>query len=102
MDTNTAIILVVALLALVAIGFFAVFRRRGKLKMQGPFNTSLEMQGSNESGSQPTGVKGEDLISEEGGLNAHDKTGQGVDIKRAHTKKDINLITESGSHPPKH
>ena len=48
MDTNTAIVLVVGLLALVIMGFLWVFRRRGKITVSGPFKTKVEMEGANE------------------------------------------------------
>lgn len=103
MDENTAIVLVLALLALVAVAFFMVFRHRGKLKMQGPFNTGLEMDGSNEPAAPGPGVRADDLSSEEGGLTARDESGRGVDVKRVRTKNDINLTTSSpeGRDPPK-
>lgn len=90
-------------MALVAVAFFMVFRHRGKLKAQGPFNTRLELDGSNEPAPPAPGVRAEDLSSKEGGLTAHDESGRGVDVKRVQTKTDINLTTGSpeGRPPPK-
>jgi hypothetical protein len=97
MDTNTAIVVVVGLLAVVAVSFLLVFRGRGKVKLKGPFKTGLEMHGSND---PAPGIRGEDLTSEKGGLTAHDKTGRGVDVKTARTQKDINLILEAPPEDP--
>jgi hypothetical protein len=48
MDKTTAIVIVLGILALVFIAFFAVFRKSGKGKIKGPFGTGLEVEGSNE------------------------------------------------------
>ena len=100
MDANTATVLVVALVVVIAIVFLFIFRGRGKVKMRGPFKTELDLDGSND---PKPGVHGENLTSEEGGLTAHDKSGRGVEVKGAHTKKDIDLTTEAppGDKNPK-
>ena len=103
MDTNTATVLVVALLALVAIGFIVIFRRHTKMRFRGPFKTRLEMEGSNEPSAPRPGVQAEDVTSETGGLTADDETGRGVAVKKARAQKDIKLTAKSppGQQAPK-
>ena len=103
MDTNTAIVLVVVLVAVIAIVFLFVFRTKGKMSMRGPFNTRLEMNGSNAPAPSEPGVRAEDVTSEKGGLTARDEGGQGVHVKKVRTQKDVNLTNAPppGGQAPK-
>jgi hypothetical protein len=77
MDQQTASVLALGLIALVAIGFFAVFRQRGSAKVRGPFGTELTVDGSND---PSPAVRVENAKSAAGGLVAEDRTGRGSHI----------------------
>ena len=86
MDKTTAIVIVTAILAVVFISFFLLFRNRGRGKLKGPFGTGLDGAGSNEA--QPTTLKnaqagGNVRLSESGGrgvLGTNIKVGGDIDI----------------------
>jgi len=63
MDKTTAIVLTLAILSLVFIAFFAVFRKSGKGKINGPFGIGLEVVGSNASQETHDEKKAEKLDS---------------------------------------
>ena len=71
--------------------------------MRGPFNTRLEMNGSNVPAPSEPGVRAEDITAEKGGLTAHDESGRGVDVKKVRTQKDVNLTNapSPGGQAPK-
>jgi len=102
-DTNVAALLAVGLLALVAIGFFVVFRRRGRIEVHGPFGTKLKAEGSNEPAAPAPAVRGKDIVSEAGNVTAQDKTGRGVETEKVRAKQDVRLSSEPppGERPPK-
>lgn len=99
MDTVTAVVLIVALVSLVLVGFFAVFRFRGRFKLWGPFGVRAEAEGANE---PSPGVRGKDLVARHGGLTARDESGQGVDVEKVRVAGNIDLSTkdsERDRHP---
>ena len=88
MDNNTVIVVVIALFAVIVLVAVLFFRKGGvKTKVQGPFGTGLEMDGSNP---PPTpGAVIEDAKSRSGGIRADDQLGRGASVKRAEADKDI-------------
>lgn len=99
---NTTLVAVLAVLGIIAIVFIWRFGGQVRMKLKGPLKTQLEMDGS-ESKPLP-GVRGEDLTSAAGGIKAHDKTGRGVEVKKAKAHQDIELTNESpegGTRSPK-
>ncbi|MGA3323467.1 MAG: hypothetical protein ABSF45_03265 [Terriglobia bacterium] len=80
-DNNTLLLLVIVIFALVIIAAFQVFRKRAKVKMQGPLGTSLELDGSNEPSAPGAAVKVMDATSRAGSLTAKDETGRGVEVE---------------------
>ena len=48
MDSTTATIIVTAIIAVLFLSFFAVFRKQGKAKIKAPFGIGLEVEGNNE------------------------------------------------------
>jgi hypothetical protein len=97
MDTNTAVILIVVLFALIIIGAFAVFRRRSKVTIDTVLG-KLEMEHDNEPPAPPQpqpGVLVENVETSEGGILAEDKTGRGTAVKGAKAKQDILASSEN-------
>jgi hypothetical protein len=99
MDTTTAVLIGLGIIALVFIAFFAVFRKKGKGEIKGPFGLGLKVEGGNESAS-PAGVKIKDADAG-GNVLAKDSTGQGVDLERIKAKGDIEATSASRESPPK-
>lgn len=101
MDKNTAIVVVMGILALVVVAFFAVFRNKGKAKIKGPWGMGINVEGSNEPSNVP-GVKIEDAKSSAGSLIAEDNTGRGAEAKRIEAHGDIRVTstpTSEGTGP---
>ena len=48
MDTNTLLVVVIGLFALVAVAVVIVFRRRSRIKVKGPLDTELDVNASND------------------------------------------------------
>ena len=74
MDKATATVVVLGILALVFVSFFAVFRKSGKGKIKGPFGTGLEVEGSNES--PQTRIK---EVEAGGNIHINETDGRGID-----------------------
>ncbi|MCB9421759.1 MAG: hypothetical protein H6667_18305 [Ardenticatenaceae bacterium] len=97
MDTNTAIILVVALFALIIVGGFFIYRRRSHITIDTPLG-KLDMDASSDPEPAPPGQPGvvvEDVKSRQGGVLAEDKTGRGVSVKKAEVETDILVSSEN-------
>ncbi len=100
MDTNTLLLIVVLVFAVIVIASFLIFRQRGKAEIHGPFGTSLKLNASNDRQILPPAVNVQDARSSEGGLLAEDKTGRGVNVARVDVKKDILASSESPAEKP--
>jgi hypothetical protein len=57
-----------------ALGFFLIFRRRGKVKLKGPLGARIELEGSNDPAAQAPGVTARDIQAETGSVIAKDKS----------------------------
>lgn len=98
MDKTTAIVVVLAILALVFVAFFAVFRTRGKGKIKGPWGMGLDVEGSNEP--QQTRVKD---VKAGGSVRVTESGGRGVDASKLKASGDVEISSSSGggTSPPK-
>jgi uncharacterized protein YxeA len=102
MNANNTKIVITVLAATLVIVFLLLFKKQVTVDLDAPF-VHLKLAGSNDNGSA-TGVKGEDLKAEKGNINAHNKTGTGVEVKRAEAGDSITLTNEAppgGSGSPK-
>ncbi len=87
------LIIIVAFAAVVLVAVFA-FRRGGLIaKIRGPGGTGVEVDGSNR---PDPAVVGEELDAE-GNIRAVDRTGRGATLRKAKSRKDI----EVSASPPK-
>jgi len=95
MDKITAIVIVMGILALVVVAFFAVFRSKGKAKIKGPWGMGVDVEDSN----QPPGVK---IKSAQAGGSIHvESTGPGgVDLNRVKADGDITATNSPGGGQP--
>lgn len=98
MDKTTAIVVVIGILALVFVAFFAVFRSRGKGKLKGPWAMGLDVEGSNEP--QQTRVKN---VAAGGNVRVAETGGRGVDASKLKAGGDVEISSSSsgGTSPPK-
>ena len=95
--------LFVALLIVVAVvGLTRTFggRRRSKVRVKGPFGTSVDAESCSE---DPAAIVVKRASSCEGGLSVTDDTGRGIQLGAVSTKGDISLATGAadGSLAPK-
>lgn len=88
MDTATASLLVILVVGLVVVGFFQVFRNKGKAAIKGPFGIAMDVEGRNES---EASVRAKDVTSRSGGFSAVDETGKGISIEKVDVRQDIRL-----------
>ena len=94
---GTTIIIVVAIFALIVIGAFVVYPKvKVRLKAGG---MGLDIDGSNDKPPAHPGVHIADAVSDEGGIEATDKTGRGVNIERVNTRDTIRASSEEPDHP---
>ena len=102
MDTLTQVLVVAGIFALVAIAFFAVFRGKGTIKLQGPGGVSLQAEGENPPppGIVAPGVKIHDADAGRD-LRAKATGAGGVDLDKVKAKGSIDATHEPGSAPPK-
>src|SRR5262245_58136256 len=101
MDPGAIALIALALLALVAIAGFQVYRKKVKVGIKGPAGPGLDFEGSNEEvpgrrEPERPGVRVKDVRSHEGGLTAADHTGRGADVEGAEVKKDIRVTSDPG------
>jgi len=94
LDTTTASVIIIGILALVVIIGFFLYRKSGNTEIKGPFGTGVKFDGKNDSSSN-SGIKAKGLKSQEGGISADDTTGKGIEIEDAHAKDDIILSSSN-------
>lgn len=99
MDKNTAMLIALGIFALVFIGFFAVFRKKGKGRIKGPFGMDVDVEGANE---QPqTRVTGADAG---GNMCITESGGRGLEASKLKSGGDMDISSSSGGgrlHPKK-
>jgi hypothetical protein len=92
MDTTTAIVVVIALFVVVAVVSFFLFRGSTKTRITGPWNTKVEIEGSNPvPAPHVPGVRAQDIRSHSGSVRARDETGRGVDAAGIDAHADVDL-----------
>lgn len=91
MDAITAVLIVIGLFTLVVIVAFFRFRQQGKAEIGGPFGTSLKVEGKNEAKAGGRGITARDVTSHEGGIQAVETTGSGIEVERIDAKGDVIL-----------
>ena len=102
MDTQTAALIALAILALVALAFFQRYRHRAKVGLKG-LGAELSLEGedrqdpSTQSSSARSGISMEGVKSRAGGVHAEDRHGQGISMKDVDTHGDVRAV--SGSDP---
>jgi hypothetical protein len=77
-------------------------RRKGgeqqtRAKVKGPFGVNLNVESSS---AITPGIRADDVTSREGGFNAKDETGRGIQIGKAVTKTDIKLTNKLPPNDP--
>jgi hypothetical protein len=102
MDSTTASVIALGILALVAIAFLAVFRGKGSIDFKGLFGTRLKAKGENPSppAAVPSGIKIEDAEAGQN-LRAHSTGPGGVQLTHVKAKTgDIDATSSPGSGQP--
>lgn len=94
MDTTAATILVVIIFALIIIAAFVIYQR-SKVKIKGPFDTGLEVDGSNEPAPIQPAIRAKDIKSRRGGMVADDQTSRGVDVEQVDVEDDVLLSSRN-------
>ena len=97
LDELTATVLILVVLALVAVAFFAAFRRRAKVLIQSGDNR-LELDGSNDPPATTPGVEASQLKAG-GDIEGLDQSGRGVKVDDAQAKGSIRLENRSPGDP---
>ena len=101
MDQSTLLLTGLALLVLLVIAFFAVFRGRGKVNLDTPFG-NLKAEGENPP--PPTAVPGGVKIKDAGArknLTALSTGPGGVDLEKVQAGGNLDARHEPGDSPPK-
>ena len=94
MDTLTATLIGLAVLALVLIYALTRFRRvKGGLKGLG---VGLDLEASGEEQASRPGVSAQRVVSRQGGVTAEDATGRGAQVSDVDAYGDVRI----GSAPP--
>jgi len=75
MDPQTAGLVALGILALVALAYLAVFRKKGKMRIDGPGGTGLSFEGSNEPDRLPAGRTEAERIRAKGSVDVSGGTG---------------------------
>ena len=107
MDTTTAIVIIVAIFALIAIAYLLIFRRQGKMNIDTPLG-KLNIEGSNEDSRPPAqttdeqqpGVSVKGVTSRSGGLLAEDRTGRGAVAEDVDVETDVLISSENPGEKP--
>ena len=95
------VIVVVAILALVVIASFMVFRQRGKVDMTGPFGTKVSIDASNDPPPTTPGIKIGTAVSHEGSTITEDQTGRGIEAQSLEAKGDVRTtLSQTKNNPP--
>ncbi|MFZ2642604.1 MAG: hypothetical protein WA117_16525 [Verrucomicrobiia bacterium] len=93
MDKTTASIFGVVFIVLLLLGFYAVFRLRGKFKLKGPLGLSVEAEGDNAAMRVRQVEAGRNL-------RLNEATGGGVDAEKLKAKGDVEISSSSPKAPP--
>ncbi|MEP7012465.1 MAG: hypothetical protein ABJC13_19265 [Acidobacteriota bacterium] len=91
MDPQTAGLIALGILALVALAYLAVFRKKGELKIDGPGGTGLSFKGSSESDRHPAGETTAERIRAEGSIGVAGRTGGKVTARDLDAGGDVRV-----------
>jgi hypothetical protein len=94
-STNTTSVIIIAIFACIVIAAFIVYRKRGKINIRGPLGTGLEIDASNETKHQATGIKADGVVSQSGKVQIIENTGQGIESKDIFAKQDVLISSNS-------
>lgn len=115
LDGTTALVIIIVILAVVALA--AIWRYRGRIDLSlQTGKTGLTVKGENDPTSGKASASGQPSVASSapaaakpgvnisdaksgGGILAEDKTGQGVNIERVETQKDILASSETPPAP---
>ncbi len=95
MNTTEGIVIIFAILAIIAIAAFFIYRQHGSAEIKGPFSFLFKFRGTNEPPPPKAGISGKDITSREGGLVAKDTTGHGIELDKVDVKTNIRLSSEN-------
>lgn len=88
---STITVAVIAIIAIIVIFGFVVYRRRSSVEIKAPLGIGLKYDGSNDEIVPSPAVIIEKATSRSGGLSAKDETGRGVSAKEINVDQDINV-----------
>jgi hypothetical protein len=94
------VIIVVAVLAVVAIASFFVFRQRSKVEISGPLGTKVSIDGSNDPAPPTPGIKIGTAVSHGGSTVTEDHTGRGIVADRLEAQRDVRTTLSQTENDP--
>lgn len=96
MDTNTLILIIIGIFALIVIIAVIRYKQQGGAEIKGPFGLSLKIEGSNkEENPQQRGIRAKDVLSREGGIKVQEAEGHGVDVEKLDARSDVSISSGS-------
>jgi hypothetical protein len=98
-DTNTVLVIVIDIFAVIVIIAFLLYRTKAKVSVRGPLGTGLDVDASNEPAPLAPALTAEDIKSG-GDMTATDETGRGLKAKNVDAGKDVTLKTTGPKDPP--
>ncbi len=96
MDSQTVGLVALGILALVALAYLAVFRKKGKMKIDGPGGTGLSFEGSSESDRLPPGATTAERIRAKGSVDVVGRTGGDVRARDLDAGGDVRVENQPG------
>lgn len=100
MDTNTAVVLVMGLLALVAGVFFLVYRGRARADFKGPFGIGGSLDGGNDPPRRPGRIEAGGATAGRD-LRAVSHTGGDIGAEGATAGRDLHLEIDPEREDPR-
>lgn len=94
MEPQTAGLVALGLLALVAVAYLAVFRTRAKMTIKGPGDTGLSIDASNEAERAAAGQVTIERARAKGSIEATNRTGGDARIADVEADQDIRAMSE--------
>ncbi|MEP7009227.1 MAG: hypothetical protein ABJC13_02790 [Acidobacteriota bacterium] len=96
MDPQTAGLVSLGILALVALAYLAVFRKKGEVKIDGPGGTGLSFKGSNEADRLPAGETMAERIRAKGSVEVVGSTGGNVSARELDAGENVRVENQPG------
>ena len=103
MDTNTMIVLVIALFAVIVLAAFIIYRQRARVNIKGPGGLGLGLDAYNDKQPSAPGIQMEDAKAVKGSVRASNEMGDGVAMRRVEAGQDIEATNKQpkGDNRPK-